>query len=278
MPHGYLQITSDPSGEPIPLETERAVVGSGPEADIRLPAESGLAAAHFELEPREVGCRVRSLPGVSPAQVEGMPHEDGVLPWGAEIHVGASRLRLVREADDGQRARPSLVMILAPFILGFALWSILSESDRAAIPEAPSPPALFADERTSCDGGEAPARAIAVRDERAGRAMIERYPFDPAEGVQAVARLRHAAACFRAAGDRESESRVTERRTELEERVRQDYGEARYRLGRALARRDYQAALHQTRRLSALLSDRPGTYQEWLTTLERRLRLRQADR
>jgi hypothetical protein len=211
----------------------------------------------------------------APLLVEGQPHERGVLPWDADIQVGRLLVRLVRERE-AQRSRPSLVLFIAPLVLGFALWSVFSEAEDTTLPAAPEPPELFEEAPSRCDTGRAPAHARAERDEAAARAKLERYPFDRRDGVEAVALFRHAHVCFSASGDSAGAARVEGRAERMEARVTADYDAAVFRLSRALTHEDWPTALDQAQALLELLAGRADPYVDWLTMLERRLRVRQA--
>lgn len=278
MAQGFLQILSERDSRLIELPEGGAVVGSSPHANLQLGGYPSLGGAHFFVEPREEGCRVRTLDGApAPVRVEGLQHLDGILPWGAEIEAGGLRVRLVRQFDQPRRQRPSLLVWIAPLVLGFALWSIFSEADERGLPSAPEPPALFMERAASCQSGQSPAHARAVRDEVAALAKLQRYPFDPHDGVEAVHLLRNAHACFVASGDARRAEQAQRRAEQIQGRVTADYDAARFRLSRALMQQDWASALEQIRIVRSLLSDRADPYTDWLTILERQLRLRHAN-
>jgi hypothetical protein len=257
--------------------TTRTTLGSDASCDIVLVGHPDIAPRHLVLDPRESGCEVAALPdSAPPITAEGKAHAGGLLPWGTEIHLGAVLLRL--ESDASTRRTPSIVVLLAPIVLGIALFSILSEGSEGEIAEEPEAPALFTDDAVTCSSGAAPAHHRAERDELAASAKIQRYPFAPRDGVQAVALLAHARACYAASGDGEGATRVEARAARLRTTLVRDYDGARFRLARAIRDENWRSAVEEARALLSLLSGRDGAYVEWLISLERRLRLTQGER
>lgn len=264
-------VTEGSEPRAVEVTGQRVTVGSGPRAELVIDG-AGLPDEHFAVEPHEDGCRVVLLAEGPPLLAEGRPHADGVLPWGTELGAGGARVRLVRGAAAAPR-RLSPILLLGPVAIGVALFAALSDDAVDAIGRPPEAPPLLEPEEPSCQSGASPARHRAERDEEAAAAKGQRYPFAPADGVEAVRLYRHAAACFAATGDLEGRERASERARRVAQRAEADYDTARFRLERALARQDWPAALVEAQTLLAFLGGRRDPYVEWLTMLERRLRL-----
>lgn len=174
----------------------------------------------------------------------------------------------------GRGASP-LVIAAVPLTIAFVLWTVLSEGDAEARATPPVAPDLFGPEMPCPFSGEA-ATFQAQRDEAAGMARLERYPFDATDGVLAVELLRRATACHRAAGvDASAEaSRMLALRAQA--RVERDYRMSRFRLERALANARTRDALIESSWLLSLAGHRGGDWIDWLRNTERALRVRRA--
>lgn len=272
----FLEITTEAEDPRMVPLTGTMVVGSSANADLTIEGCDELASEHLSIEPSDVGCRVSLLrDAVTPILVDGMHHADGVLPWGAEILVGRVRIRLLRE-EKTAAARPSLVLLLTPVVLGLALWMLSTSDGPDAIPEAPPAPEIFAELPTRCDEGGTPSHHRAERNEAAADARRQRYPFDARDGVAAVRLYTGSGFCYAGAGYSEEAASVGRRATQLRQRVEGDYDTARFRLGRALSNEDRGTAISEARLLLALLEGRDDPYVEWLILIERRLRLAEA--
>ena len=126
-------------------------------------------------------------------------------------------------------------------------------------------PALFS-ASYSCESGPN-AYARARRFERYARLYIERYPYDPADGVRAVLFLRRAASCYSRAGSEHDTVRVTARASTLSSQVETDYASARVALEKTLASKNWSSALPEAYRLLRLTQHlSPGPYITWLET------------
>jgi hypothetical protein len=92
--------------------------------------------------------------------------------------------------------------------------------------------------------------------------------------VAAVPMYREAAACF-ALARKDNDVRASQRDADqLATKMLEDYQLVRLRLERALATRDFDAALIQIRLVNSMLETQSGDYVSLLGSLERRLLLR----
>jgi hypothetical protein len=172
--------------------------------------------------------------------------------------------------------RTSPVLIGAvPLVIAFVAWTLLSDGDAEASSLPPQPPALFGETETCATAGTA-AVFEAGRDEAAGRARLERYPFDARDGVVGVVLLRRAAACHRAAGADGAALVAEAEAARAQGQIERDYRMASFRFERALRAGRTRAALAESRWLLAVAGDRPGEWGEWLRDTERALRVRRS--
>ena len=245
-----------------------SVLGTAEAADVRVPPQRGMAQEHLKIDPVDDGARITLLAG-APLVVDGRPWSGGMLPYGTELRIGETSVRIERTADEKRGLSP--VVVLGLPAIAVAMLIVLSDGSDAVGARAPAEaPALF-DEVAECSTGGGPTRHRADVDAHGAAAKAERYPFAPADGVQAAGLYRRAARCYEAAGDASRARELDQRADRLEGRLEQDYRTSRFRLERALEQQRWQDALAETHQLRALLSHRSGPYVQWLSDLERRL-------
>ena len=170
----------------------------------------------------------------------------------------------------GRGASP-VVIAAVPLTIAFVLWTVLSEGDAEARATPPVAPELFGTELPCPFAGEA-AGFQAARDEAAGLARLERYPFDARDGIHAVELLRRAAMCHRAAGVDAAAENARMLALRAQARVERDYRMGRFRLERALANRRTSDALIESGWLLDLAGHRSGDWIDWLRDTQRALR------
>jgi hypothetical protein len=106
------------------------------------------------------------------------------------------------------------------------------------------------------------------RAERQGHLRAERYPYDPRDGVRAVALFQQAYSCYRAAGLDADADRALSLATVLMTRINVDYASSRLALDDALVREQWNVAAEEVRRLLGLTGHLPGhAYVEGLSSL-----------
>ena len=163
-------------------------------------------------------------------------------------------------AEEARAPRPGpspLVLAGVPVIVGVLLWS------------------LFAGAVACPHDGPGTAHQRAEEDERVALAGLDRYPFAPEDGVEAVARFRRAHACYRDSGDAAGAERLRALGDAAQRRVEGDYRTRAFRLQRALEADEVRSALLEARTLRAMLGARTAApYVDWLERLEHALALR----
>ena len=169
-----------------------------------------------------------------------------------------------------------LLLVGVPLIVGVLLWVLFSGGGGAESLAPPNAaPTLFAGAAACPQDGAGTAHQRAEDDEAAATAMMDRYPFAPEDGVEAVVRFRRAQACFRDSGDRLGADRVRTTGDAAQRQLEADYRKRVFRLRRGLEASHARAALQEVRALRAMLGDRPAEpYVAWLERLEHALELR----
>ncbi len=182
-------------------------------------------------------------------------------------------------AEEARAPRPGpspLVLAGVPVIVGVLLWSLFAgdDDDASLAPPAAAPP-LFAGAVACPHDGPGTAHQRAEEDERVALAGLDRYPFAPEDGVEAVARFRRAHACYRDSGDAAGAERLRALGDAAQRRVEGDYRTRAFRLQRALEADEVRSALLEARTLRAMLGARTAApYVDWLERLEHALALR----
>ena len=119
----------------------------------------------------------------------------------------------------------------------------------------------------------------ALEAERAARAKAQRFLFDFSDGVEALRLYQEAAACFDRAGRTAEATRAQSDLANWQARVNDEYSALRLRLRVALDHDRFADALHATKELQALLSDRvESPYLEWLARVRRELETKASKR
>jgi hypothetical protein len=219
----------------------------------------------IELSPSADGVLVQTRPGARVVvRHEGRAITEVLAPWGDEVFVQGVRLTFVLDASSADRMRALFVGLFGVAVVVAALFglrALRSQSQSTYV----DPPALVGGQ-PSCPATDAQAAETRARDaESSGLAKRERYPFDPADGPEALSLLREAAVCFGTAGRTQDASRVDATAKEWEERLTSDYTALHTRLRVALEREQSGEALGAAKELELLLS-RSGEhpYRDWL--------------
>jgi hypothetical protein len=267
---GYLEvIRADGRIQRHELAAERVTVGGGPSAAVHIPDAPELEPLHLLLAPREDGCWVSAARTArTEARHGGRLFENGLVPWGGEVDVGAVTFRLARAEASPREKRRLAPLVRKVLMLAVCLWlagQIFGRPpDGPPRTDAPAP-ALFAGEPAACPG-DGPAHAEESLEAAAAKA--ERYVFSPQDGVEAVRLYAQAADCFTRSGDDEAAGWAGRQGRELEARVEEDYRSHLLRLERALDQRNYRSALREARLVAEYVRQRDGEYADWLIRVE----------
>jgi hypothetical protein len=259
----------------------RILIGSGAHCDIRVDG-TGCAREHVELELEGDHVVARARAHSPPPMLCGQPLVATKLDPDAQIAVCGTRItvNVVREAGAKAARTPArkfastLAVSLSAVVLPLAVYVALMPNDDDAIGPAPKAAALWEQPVVSCKV-EAPDQAAHLaRDLRAaGEAKRERAPFAVHDGVAAVTAFEGAAACQRAAGNRDEAARDDEAARALRILVEREYVSRRLRLEHAIETDDLGAALVEVRILRRMTSGLKGAYVDWLAMVDRRLEM-----
>lgn len=257
------------------LVEERTTVGSSSQASVCVADAPELEPLHILIVPRQRGVWLSSARNArTPVLLEGKPFESGELGLGTEVDVGSITLRVVAPDDggSGKRARNIILLVVAaviavPFFSG-------DDVGKPPVSTEPAPP-LFPAQQSDCPSeGEAALRRGVEAAERA-RSKTLRYPFDPREGLSAVALYRSALPCLDGS---DVADQVAREEKQVRQRIEDDYQLLRLHLERALGESDWKLASSASGQLLALLADRPGAYRDWLLDVTRYLELRMSEK
>lgn len=279
-----IQLTSAQGrSESFTVDAERVRIGTAAYCEVRLP--------HGEAAPLQIvledggplGLRAEVVAVTPPATVNGAPLVSGVLPPNPVLEIGNARLAIATVGGAVVGAGPvakqktspiTLVAAVLALPLGLAQLSLPEQDDELVSQH--QPPALFASAAPSCPHSE-PTEALAFAAEQrdlAG-AKRERRPFRASDGVRAVALYRMTAACFRAGGNAPLAEHAEGDAQALERDLDESYRTHRVRLEHALSTKNYRVAQIEVRALRDLTNGHAGEYSSWLSSLSRRLGMRQ---
>ncbi|HSU40363.1 MAG TPA: FHA domain-containing protein [Polyangiaceae bacterium] len=270
--------------ETAPVEGMRALVGSASHCDVRLPMGDA-ADEHLLVELVGDTLRVRTLTDAVATTLDGAPVHTAVLPEGAVLGVGRSRLAVRALSERPETARSSakrgsnptqLVAVALLAVLGVAVLVVGLRPESAIAPAPDKAPELFAETPPSCPK-DRDTGALAFAEEQADMAVAthERVPFAAHEGVVAVGLYETAAACFRLAGATERAGDAEQAAEALKGELGDDFRARRLRLSHVLALEDYALAKVDVAALRALTAGKQGPYVEWLAKVSKQLRAKE---
>jgi hypothetical protein len=273
-------IREDGTLERTRVEGEQITVGRAATAGIALPDARDLEPEHMLIAPRGDGCWVAIAQGAKiGAKVGGQPFQHGMVAWGAELEIGNLRFRLTdkppQDAKSGGQQVSPVVIVGAIGAVLVVLWSLSGDSGTTIETEAPEAFVLFQDPITCPATVTAAIEHRATEDASDALARSERYPFDPADGVDSVRLYRTAAACYAAMSNTAAAADMQREGDYMQHRIEEDYRTHRVRLERSIELGNYQDALLEARSILAMISEVGGDhpYVGWLTRLERQLEL-----
>ncbi len=281
-------IREDGTLERTRIEGEQITVGRSPTAGVPLPDARDLEPEHLLIAPRGEGCWVAIAQGAKiGAKVRGQPFQHGMVQWGSEIEIGGLRFRVTDKPpqEQGKPKQATSPVIIIAGILGavVVIWSLQGEEVAGLETEAPEPYVLFSDLSACPVADPMQAMARAEQSAEAALAKSERYPFDPADGLDSVVLYDTALVCYTAQHATAPAAEMQRERDYMRHRIQEDYDTHRLRMARSLELERYEDALVEDRALLALVRERgdPNTavagdgdpYVEWLERMERQLQL-----
>lgn len=270
----YIEITqSDRATFRLPLAKSKITFGRSSNCDVSLPDEPNLQSEHLVIIPYEAGCNVElSEETITPFYYQGQPLQNGTIPWGEDVFVDKIRLRMVRKpAKIHQRTIGKRSIFFALLLFCTSAWFLLSRSPKNDIRPSESvvAPPLF-DQPIACSRPSL-SHYWAGEAERTAFAKMQRYPFKPQDGVEAVRLISEARDCYQIAGEVVHVTRVEKALDIWKRRIERDYRNYRLRLRLALGGKRFNDASRSIRMLRDLLADRNDPYTHWLDSIERKL-------
>ena len=271
----YIEITqSDRATFRLPLAKSKITFGRSSNCDISLPDEPNLHSEHLVIIPYEAGCNVElSEETIAPFSYQGQPLQNGTIRWGEDIFVDKIRLHMVREpAIIHLRTLGKQSIFFALLLLGTSFWFLLSRSpqDDLRVSESVVAPSLF-NQPIECSRPRL-ARYWAREVERTAFAKMQRYPFKPQDGVEAVRLISEARDCYQIAGEVVHVTRVEKALDTWKRRIERDYHNHRLRLRFALGSERHDDARRSIRILRDLLIHRSDPYTHWLNRVEQKIK------
>lgn len=261
--------------ETLLVDADRALVGSAAHCEVRLPGSTAYehlevfvhaGAACFATRPLGVAAGVPWL--------DGEPCAEGVLSHWSKLSVGATALSVEIVTLGPPKAKPPLWAFgaLAVIAVGTLTTLAAARGSVAELPAIPEAPALLSPvDGASCgrDGDVEELAALGAERLRVGLSKRERTPFAPREGVEAVAHLDAAAACFERAGKREDAATAKASAASMRAKVEQEYRIRRLRLEHAYRIHDPAAVKRELAVLVPMTAGLRGPYTDWLAALDR---------
>lgn len=263
------------------MEAERALIGSGAHCEIRLPVDQA-RVEHVLIELGPAGIFARALNFDPPPTINNIPFQQAPLPPGSVLGVGGCQIA-VELADSapnststGAKKKTSPMMYIAlAIIVPAGMYTILAEdpveTQKASPKQAPD---LWQAPVAACPFAGGQALAFAREKMAVADAKRERRPFHVQDGVQAVPTYEAAGVCFRAGGDNASGTLAEESAKFLRRDIMDDFRTRRVRLDHALVVEDYVSAQKEVRVLLQFTEGKSGDYVTWLSTLDRKLKLK----
>jgi hypothetical protein len=273
--------------EEVRLDGDRALIGSGAHCEIRLPVDQA-AIEHVLVQANPAGVFAEARSFQPAPTINGGQFTRSQLVPGSVLGIGYTQIVVSVIELMGQAAATTrqenkvspMTLIMAAVILPVGMY-IIFFSDPAETGTGAPPrevPELWGEVIAACpQQGADQARNTAEDRFSLGIAKQERRPFHVQDGVAAVPLFETAAACFGAAGEPEAAKAASERAATLRSDIADDFRTHRVRLEYAISRKNWEIAQKEVRVLLNFLEGQQHDYVNWLSSLDRRLRLKYGD-
>lgn len=268
------------------IDSDRAMIGSGAHCEIRLGLDqAGVEHVAIQLTPAGIFADARSFQ--PPPTVNGSPFTRTQIVPGSVLGVGYTQIVVSAvEVAGGEGAAQKkeqktspLTLLMALIVMPLALYIIFQDQPGDSVGKAPHEiPELWGPPTTQCpQTAREAALAKGLEQFTKAASKQERRPFYIPDGVQAVPLYEEAAACFQVAGDTERARRAGALAAKLRADVAEDFRTHRVRLEHSLSTQRFETAQKEVRVLLAFLQGKEGEYVEYLSLLERKLRIKYGD-
>jgi hypothetical protein len=261
---------ADGRTEQFVVDAERALIGSAAHCEVRLPKESA-APEHIEVFASEGRVHLSTRAAESPPMLDGAAYSAGPWAAGRVLSLGATTLT-VSTVELGERHRGrSPLWLLAPVpIIGLIATLVYAQTKGPGEPSIPDAPTLFDAPATTCPmppGDQ--LEAFAAERLRLALSKRERGPFSPRDAVDAVPLFELAAACFHISGAQDDERESAGAAAALRKKLDDEYRVRRVRVEHAYRIEDPLGAKRELVVLLPMTAHRPGSYVDWLASLDR---------
>jgi hypothetical protein len=260
------------------LEAGNLRVGSAAHCDVRLGPDEA-AGEQLLLAPHARGIQVRALVSEPATYLDGQLLSEAVVDSAATLEIGSVTLTLQLLAKRQPRDEHAALLKTARQVglllaVGVAYYAVLHEPPvQSAFHSSVKPPELFALGQGQCRYRDPEAARVFAQEQRAtADGKRERSPFSKRDGVLAVPLYDSAAACFRAAGDRQSAHDVAKAAQRLAAELQEELHAHQVLLEWFLGRARYLAAAQEVLLLRELVAGREDRYTHWLSAVARELR------
>ncbi|MFO0569441.1 MAG: hypothetical protein U0263_27525 [Polyangiaceae bacterium] len=272
--------------EELRIESDRALIGSGAHCEIRLGLDQA-AVEHVLVQLTPAGIFADAHSFQPPPTINGSPFTRTQIVQGSVLGVGytqivASVTEVAGAGDAAQKKEQKtspLTLLMALIVMPLALYIILQDPPSDGVGKAPHEiPELWGPPITQCpQSAREAALAKGLEQFTKAASKHERRPFYVPDGVQAVPLYEESAACFQAGGDVERAKKTNVLATKLRTDVAEDFRMHRVRLEHSLSTQRFETAQREVRVLLAFLQGKEGEYVEYLSLLDRKLRIKYGD-
>jgi hypothetical protein len=273
--------------EEVRIDGDRALIGSGAHCEIRLPVDQA-AIEHVLVQANPAGVFAEARSFQPAPTINGGQFTRSQLVPGSVLGIGytqivVSVIELMGQASAAARKENKIspmTLIMAAVIMPVGMYIIFFSDppDTGAGAPPREIPELWAEPVAACPQQGADQAKNTAEDRFAlGIAKQERRPFHVQDGVAAVPLFETAAVCFVAAGEQEAAKAASEHNAKLRRDVADDFRTHRVRLEYAISRKNWQIAQKEVRVLLDFLDGQQHEYVNWLSSLDRRLRLKYGD-
>jgi hypothetical protein len=252
------------------VDANCALIGTAAHCEVRLPAGHG-APEHVEVIAMSGVVHFVTRPGHGLPLLNGAPCAAGPYPPGATLEIGNVAIIIeIVDLTPAHRTRSPFWAFAPVPVLAAVVLLVATRSSPAAEAVIPRAPALLDAPVTTCPNAVSPTLpAYAAERARIGLAKRERSPFAPADGIEAVALLETAAACYRIVAMPEAERDASTAAASLRGRLEEEYHVRRVRVEHAFKVADPAGAKRELAVLIPMTAHRRGAYADWLASVDR---------
>ena len=254
------------------VDSHRAIIGSAPHCEVRLPQEL-VSREHARLSVERGVIHLVSVVGPGNFLIGGTPFRGGPILDGSEVDVGngvSIQVRVAALGNSGKSRFPLEYLALIPAAAAALLTLLASPAAISQmLPLAPPAAELFDSVPAACPVSVMEAGHLAQQLEAFAEGRSERAPFAPVDGITAVSDYQKAASCYRAASDEAGARRALGAAEAASTKLKEEYLMRRTRLEHAADIADFNGIRRELPYVRALAGHRPGPYLDWILCVDR---------